>query len=112
MKNQRDLAAEAYRPLDEILSIPRMRLLRGLRWFGWVTGEGLFLALDVPDFVPGEDNRTRNNHTAALQTAVKKGEIIADRTEWPHRYHLTAPGRAAVTETLARYVRNLDKVAA
>jgi hypothetical protein len=112
VKPQRDLAAEAYRPLDEILAVPRMRLLRGLRWFGWVTSEELMLALDVPDFVRGDDNQERANLTAALHTAVRKGEITADRSEWPHRYHLAVPGRTAVAETLARYVVNLEAVSA
>jgi hypothetical protein len=108
--------SDPYRPLDEIRSSYRMRLLRGLRAFDWVTASDLFAAMDAPEWVRGGDNdenRERLNLAAALKYLVKSGLVDADRSvRQHHAYRLNAAGRAAIAKTLAGYLRKLDARAA
>ncbi len=59
-----------YIPLDEWLDRPRVRMLRAMRFFDWVTAEDLFLALDV-----AEDKKERDNYSNALRRARQAGDI-------------------------------------
>lgn len=50
-----------YWPYDELISIPRVRVMRALRRFEWATSEDLTIALDLTS-----DDKLANNHVVAL----------------------------------------------
>jgi DNA-binding MarR family transcriptional regulator len=97
----------SYRPLDEILSRPRMQILRALRWFDAVTSEELLLAVNAPDYDHAR-NPERNNYTHNLRRLVKDGLVESDEAEWPYRYRITPKGRDAIRALRDNYNRALE----
>ncbi len=59
-----------YRPLDEVLDRPRVRILRALRWFDWVEPQDLFAAIGAPD-----EETLRDRYVKALSQSVLAGHV-------------------------------------
>lgn len=96
--SQRSLAA--YKPLDEILDTPPVRILRALRWFDWATRGDLFLALD--DLEP--DSIRWAAHQQALVQLVKRGSIesCGRGRRTTQTYRITRSGHAELARRLER----------
>lgn len=89
--HQRPLAA--YRPLDEVLARPTVRVLRALQWFDGVTAADLLDALDI------EDEGERNDYNHRLWWAGTRGYVRGER--WG-LYRITDAGRAWLAKQIAR----------
>lgn len=108
MANQRHLV-DAYEPIEDILARPKVRILRALRWFGWVTAADLFTALDLSDWVRNGDNRERLNYTSTLRGLVNAGRVERDGhgRGVEHAYRLTDLGRADLARMLRKYEESI-----
>lgn len=95
-------AHRPYEPLDEILSSPRVRVLRKLRWLDWTT---TLTALDDLD-VPSDE---RKKYIAALSHALKMGQLEARATGGTKEYRITQAGKAALRELAADYDKRLGE---
>lgn len=80
---------EAYVPLDEQMSAPRVRILRGLRFADWPHARDLFAQLDV--HYPSAEY---GSHERALSRLVRAGLVEARGKRGDWTYSLTAEGRA------------------
>lgn len=115
----RDLEYENYRPIDELLDLPRNRILRLLRWFDWVGSRAIAEHLELSIEGARMDPR-RDAHDHALYRLVVSGHLEKRnaRTWWSNRpsrpgshceYRLTAKGRAEAD--LARFGRPTPRTA-
>lgn len=106
MASQRHLV-DAYEPIEDILARPKVRILRALRWFGWVSGEDLWLALDVPEWNTTDadaDNSERNRMQTMLGYLTRTGRV---ETCQRGVYRLTDLGRADLARTLRKYEESI-----
>ena len=90
-------ATRTYYPLDEILEIPRIRILRALQHFDRASTADLAVVLDIEEGTRASDafsNNIRNLYTARL--------IARDESSWPFEYSITAKGRRELQQILAR----------
>ncbi len=87
-----------------------MRVLRALRFFGWVDGSDLLEACDAPE---GWDSVERNTLTAAMSRLWRSGEIERRRV-WLGRhckgfegvmyeFRITDKGRRKVAHVIGGY---------
>ncbi len=93
-----------YTPLDELLDQPATRVLRGLRYFDWVSSFDLFHALGAPDYQPDQrhTNTERNALSAALTRLVKMGFVERGNRQVDGYVHrITPAGRAELKRRLA-----------
>lgn len=93
-----------YEPLDELLEMPRIRLLRAITRFGWVSSEELI------DVVVGHGDDIRaNTYVVQLGRLVKHG-FVDRRGERnapniggsSYEYRINARGLAHIAEMLGR----------
>jgi hypothetical protein len=96
VKADRELAA--YRPLDEILSSPTVRILRALRWFDWVEMADLLDALDESDDLSAARIRVTMNYLVHTGRVESTGRGKGTR----HRYRITQAGRGELARQLKR----------
>lgn len=88
---------QRYLPLDELLEMPRVRILRALRRFDWVSVEDINLALD------NLDDRAANAHTKCVERLVREGHLEKRGTNWSNnRYRITDRGKQHLKDLLAR----------
>lgn len=91
-----------YYPLDELLEMPRVRVLRAMRHFDWASAEDLRVALDIP-----ADRRAWNTLAKQLQRLTVEGAL--ERTG-PHatlfQYRITELGKRQLRGLLARGIVN------
>lgn len=92
MGTKRFGAASRYLPVDELLELPRVRVLRVLRHFDWLGSSDMLLALNEPNY----DAVWR-----ALVAHIKDGNIER-RGSGPHEYRITQRGRAELAKLMAR----------
>ena len=86
-----------YVPLDEILGMPRVRVLRALRHFEWVTLEELFLSMGLLS----NSSHEWRNLVASLCRAYKAGQVKRRGKANGHcHYRITAVGRAELKRRL------------
>jgi len=92
-----------YTPLDEILELPAVRILRALRWFGWVEADELLLVAGAPEhwedrqaFHQALSRITRAGHADRWTLALVEGKRIV-RTQ---RYQITESGRRELARRL------------
>lgn len=99
-----------YLPLDELLAMPRVRILRTLTHFDWASGEDINVALD------NLDERSANAHSMCLGRMVREG-LVERRGLWGRsgsrresrgglnpaytRYRITDAGRRELRDLLA-----------
>lgn len=105
MTRQRHLV-DAYEPIEDILARPKVRILRALRWFGWVSLHDLADALDVA-FVTGESNEEWKSLYDSIRYLVKTGRVEARGSSWDTEYILTDLGRADLARTLRKYEESI-----
>lgn len=87
-----------YQPIDETLQLPRVRLLRALRWFDWVTLHDLLDALDMDEC----DDRPRWAHKTAMHLLSRGGFVETLRVPLVGvMYRITAKGRAELAGRIA-----------
>jgi hypothetical protein len=96
------VSAEAFRRYDddgEPVYTPTERVLMALRWFGWVSADDLWVALDMPE----AGTRDRNKHAVTLCQLVKKGRVLAEGSGAARRYSIgiLRSGRQAHREQAA-----------
>ena len=96
MKTKRMYAPNRYLPVDELLDLPRVRVLRVLRHFDWATSTDLCVAL-------GELNVAGKAliHNA-LSTHVEEGNVERLSHCVPYSYRITAAGRAELAQILSK----------
>lgn len=98
-----------YIPLDELLKMPRVRILRVLLHFDWTSCEDINLALD------NLEEREANTYSACLGRMVREGFVekkvvwrrrlsrATRRNDWNwSRYRITAAGRKHLDDLLGR----------
>jgi len=104
-----------YTPIDEILGMASIRVLRSLRWFDWVEMRDAFDAVEAPD----HDCAERNAIAAAISRLIKRGCVEQRKTKlgsgvkrfWRgvmREIRITKQGRAVLEEALSTYERHLD----
>lgn len=97
-----------YRPLDETLAEPRVRILRALRYHDWVPSIDLTTALGL------NKGKVMNTYHQTLKRLADKGLIerrhiyTVYNTDNGHNYRITPAGRAE----LAKILREYDQVTA
>lgn len=99
-------STDRYRPIDEILNQPIVRVLRRLRWFDWISLAELFDALDVE--VLGTRNgrarsRERDRYSAALEYAVRSGLVERGGKRPRCVYRITGAGRTELRRRVNGY---------
>jgi hypothetical protein len=81
----------AYRPVDEILERPSIRILRAIRWFDAVTATDLLDAMDI----------TEDRAAWAVRLAQLARDGLLSGGSW-RVYRITPAGRAWLARQLAR----------
>lgn len=99
----RRIESGRYIPLDTVLSLPRIRILRALRFFDWASSSDIAAALDA-----GE------HEIPTLQTATSRlvAEKLLDRrgTTAAHEYRLNDRGRLEIAAYIAKtQISELDE---
>lgn len=100
-----------YVPLDELLAMPRIRIVRTLLRFGWAEGVDIFEALgDVL-----HDPRVNNNYSVVLsrlvrERALKRREIVngKGRSGGRYEYAVTLLGRVELAMAMRRTQPELE----
>ena len=95
---------DKYVPIEQILDVPRIRILRALRWFDWATTETLFDVLDVPT-----SKAERDRFAVTLSRASRSGDIEKRRTFGPCEFRTTAAGLATIQRACADYDQRLGE---
>ena len=88
---------DRYYPLDELLDIPRVRILRALTHFDWTSSTDLQIALDIEDSKRAWDAFARN-----LSNLSNQGVIDRAGRGTTHLYRINDSGRAQLKRLLAR----------
>lgn len=95
---KRELAR--YRPLDEIIDLTRIRVLRAARMLEW------FTTFEINDDLGNHDERARNTTTQMVVRLARQGVLerdvnaMGDRRGSPWRYRITEKGRTEVDAVL------------
>ncbi|MGN6107260.1 MAG: hypothetical protein ACTHU0_19285 [Kofleriaceae bacterium] len=109
-----------YTPIDELLRIPSVRILRALKHQDWITSGDLFELLSVPH--ASEDRHVYGTHSKALSRHVQHGYVesrlghqsstgVAHLT--PSEYRITTRGRSWLAQRMEYDLTPAsDKVAA
>jgi len=109
-------AGERYVPIDDIVQMPKVRVLRAIRHMGWVEAPDLYEAMDLDD-----DRRIRSRHHTGLSRAVAAGHVErrvctqrrtdgnGNRLIEVFEYRITQAGRDALRAVLADYDRRLGE---
>lgn len=85
-----------YLALDELLEIPRVRILRALRHFDWASSEDIRIALDI-------DAQTALAFNTNMSRLVKERRIDRVGTsQLNYRYRINDAGRAQLKQLLGR----------
>lgn len=84
-----------YVPIDELLERPRVRILRALRRFDWITAIDLADVLDLPT-----EKGARDSFASMLGRLVRIGQVER-RGVRPFDYRITKEGRADLEAVLA-----------
>lgn len=109
--------SNTYKPIDELLQTPLLRLLRGLSRFDWVAMGELFDAIGVEE---GWESTQRNSMTVALGRCVRNGQVDRRGPHSLRQYKITDVGRgllahgferAAIVEQPKRVVRRPGRYA-
>lgn len=91
-----------YRPLDEVLASAPIRILRCLRWFGWIDGPELLEACDAP-----VGSLERDTLTSAMCRMTKRGEIerrsVVSFYGAVSQFRITPKGRNRLDQTFTNY---------
>lgn len=81
-----------YTPIDVWLQIPRVRIMRALRWFSdGISAQELGDVLDLPTTgVDGHGHTSpeRSSLATTLQRLARRRTILVDRSASPQRYRL------------------------
>ncbi len=104
MRTQRFAANHRYLPLDELLELPRVRVLRCLRHFDWATMK------QVCDWLNENDHASWQALNSALKRHVESGSVELRDSTIPRHYRITQAGRAELAQLLARGEVNEEKV--
>ena len=89
-----------YTPIDSILALPTVRVLRAMRFHGWISGGELLDSLTV---APGSE---RWNYNAVMYRLHRDGMLERRRSAGitasndRHEYRITAAGRADLQRRL------------
>lgn len=86
-----------YMPLDELLEMPRVRILRTLQRFDWATCEDVRLALGID-----ADERDANTFSTMITRLAREGYLERDNAQFPPRYRINECGREHLRDLLAR----------
>lgn len=81
-----------YTPIDELLELPKVRLLRGLRRHDWVDFGDLLVALEVT---------YSDTYAKAVSRLVDDGHVARAARCWGTSYRITPEGRAHLEQLLA-----------
>jgi hypothetical protein len=73
-KRQEEIEIAAYRPLDAVIDLTRVRLLRAARWLNW------FATQELTEMLGPKDGRERNTLTQALSRMARTGEFQRRKT--------------------------------
>lgn len=85
-----------YLALDELLEIPRVRILRALRHFDWASGEDIRVALDL-------DGPTAISFNTSLSRLHREHRLDRVGTSSQNfRYRINDAGRAQLKSLLGR----------
>lgn len=107
----------AYRPLDSIVDLTRIRVLRAARFLDWFSGS------ELNELLGNVDDTARNTATQMLTRLARAGrferrEAVGDTgmraAGSPYEYRITQAGRDELERTIGvgRTVRNLPRRAA
>lgn len=89
-------STKRYLPLDELLDLPRVRVLRVLRRFDWATQADICGALDE------YTNAAWQALNSAIRRHVASGSVERLSGVVPYQYRITSAGRAELARMLAR----------
>lgn len=107
--------ASKYVPIEDVLARPKVRILRALRWFGWVSRRELFDALDVTF----EHRKAWGSLYSALRGLVVVGcvesverelrDAATDRVVHEQIYCITDRGRFDLARTMRQYEASVSE---
>lgn len=86
-------SADRYLPIDELLEQPRVRVLRVLRHFDWLSLTDILGVLNEPDYGP---------FWHAIDRLVKDGHVDRRADRVPHLFSITSSGRELYDALLRR----------
>lgn len=91
------IKSDGYYPFDEMLHVPRFRILRALTHFDLASADDLSIALDL------EDGKRAANALHTTLTRMHK-ERLLDRDGAPHyyRYRINTRGRRQLKKLIRR----------
>lgn len=89
--------SNGYYPIDELLEVPRVRILRALNRFDWALSGDLRVALDIEETV-----LEINKFARTLSSLVKERLVDMDGSGTSHRYRINDRGRAQLKQVIAR----------
>lgn len=100
IRNELYGADAAYVPIDEKLETPRVRMLRAMLRFDWVSTRELFEVLSVAEY-EHDDRLEYDRYTQALSRLRKREDLIEQRGRPnAYEYRLTPAGRALASTPL------------
>lgn len=103
MRTQRFQANHRYLPIDELLELPRVRVLRALKHFDWMSMK------QICEWLNEHDSASWQALNSALKRHTESGCVELRDSTIPRHYRITPKGRAELVQILARGEVNEEK---